>query len=86
MFEWIKIAPVTFVNPAGQTTQVRLIWEHVRTENFYEVNTLGKDLDLIAYETLKSELESLRLLGQNAVPLTEYDFDMSRLPKVQIPL
>jgi hypothetical protein len=86
MFEWVKIDTTDFTNPQGVATKVKLIWENSRTENFYKVNVLNRDLDLIAFDTLGSELESLKLLGQNATLLTEYDFNMSKLSQIEIPL
>lgn len=86
MFEWIAVQKTPFTNAKGIYTEVKLLHENNLSERYYTIQTDGKDLDLITFEQLGSEAESLRLLEQNNVALTEYDFDMSKIPKLNIPL
>lgn len=86
MFEWLSVQTTSFTNADGVITDVKLIHEFsVATQNF-TVPTYGKDLDLIAFEQLQNEYESLQLLENNAQILMEYEFNMSNVPKLKIPV
>lgn len=85
MFEWIAVKEVNFINANGKTTSVKLTHE-IPIQTGYEVDCNGKDLDLIAYEELGNEFESLRLMENNSTVLAEYDFNMSKIRKIKIPV
>lgn len=85
MFEWVQVKEIEFLNANGKSTSVKLQHE-IPTQTGFDVDVQGKDLDLIAYEELGNEFESLRLLENNSTILAEYDFDMSKILKIKIPV
>lgn len=86
MLEWSSVPISRFKNPSGVLTNVKLRHESTPSINYYVIDPQGKDLDLVAYEELGSSAESLRLLEQNATTLSEYNFDMSKIKALKIPL
>ena len=85
MMEWNSVQTDTFVNAKGESTQVKLIYPFVSADSNYFVNTDGRELDLIAFQELGSEYESLNILQNNAQAIVEYGFDMSKVRTVFIP-
>lgn len=86
MLEWSSVPTSNFKNSSGVLTKVKLRHEFVSSTTFYTIPTQNKDLDLIAYQELGSSAESLRLLEQNARVISEYDFDMTKIKEIQIPI
>lgn len=85
MFEWNPISTDEFTNAKGEKTTVKLICPLQKTAGNYFVATEGRELDLIAFQELGSEYESLNLLQNNAQAIVEYGFDMSKVKNVFIP-
>lgn len=85
MFEWNSVQTETFVNAKGEPTEVKLIYPFVSANSNYFVKSEGRPLDLIAFQELGSEYESLNLLQNNAQAIVEYGFDMSKVKNVFIP-
>lgn len=85
MLEWLMVQPIEWVNPDGESTMVRFIHEIPVEERMDTVSVAGRDIDLIAFDEMGSELESLRLMEFNAQKLSEYDFDMTKLAALDIP-
>lgn len=86
MLEFLNVPTTSFTNADGVITDVIVLHEFVIASQFYSKETKGKDLDLIAFEELGTEYESLKLMENNAQAITEYDFDMSKVLKLNIPV
>lgn len=85
MNEWLGVPTITFPNAAGLNTQVKFLHEFKKETANRTITTDGKDLDLIAFEQLGSELETLRLLEMNAQAISEYGFNMRKVQSLKIP-
>lgn len=85
MFEWNSVNIETFINAKGDSTQVKLIYSFISSNSNYYVKTLGRELDLIAFQELGSEYEALNLIQNNAQNLMEYNFDTTKIPIMFIP-
>lgn len=86
MLEWNTIQPEKFINYNDEYTSVKLRYIPDILEKSFEVETKNRDLDLIALEEMGTELESLKLLSQNQTVLCEYDFDLSNIQTLNIPI
>jgi hypothetical protein len=85
MLEWLPVATTNFTNAQGVQTAVKLIHEFTGSDSVHKVEPGGRDLDLIAYDELQTEAESLNLLEANAVNIVEYDFNLAKIKNLIIP-
>lgn len=85
MFEWNAVRTTTFTNAKGEATEVKLLYEFVNSAPNYFVEVEGRELDLVAFQEMQSEYESLNLLQNNATEIVEYGFDMGKVKSVYIP-
>ena len=85
-FEWQTVETTEFTNPMGNITDVKLIHEIPDFDDTYEADREYRDLALVAFLRMKSVDESLRLMEANARQIAEYDFDISRISKLIVPL
>lgn len=85
MLEWFTVQPTTFTNAAGVQTSVKLIHEFSESDSVHTVEPAGRDIDLIAYDEMQTEAESLALIEANAVEIVERGFDLSKIAKLKIP-
>lgn len=85
MLEWLSVPESDWVDPDGNPTRVKFMHEFPVMDRLDTVITHKRDIDLIAFEEMGSELESLRLMEFNAVKMVEYDFDVTRMPTLDIP-
>lgn len=86
MLEWQAVGSEEFINYNGEYTEVKLRYVPEILENSFEVETKNRELDLIAYEEMGTELETLKLLSHNQTILCEYDFDLKLISTLKIPI
>jgi hypothetical protein len=86
MLEWNVIEPEIFINPKKEKTSVKLLYPFQKSENTFVVETSERELDLIAYEEMGTEMEVLNLIQNNAENLMDYNFDLSKIPTMRIPV
>ena len=86
MLEWLDVKEEFFLNPNGVKTSVKIIYPFKKSKNFYLVDCKNRDLDLIAFEEMGSEAEVLNIIQNNCENLMDYDFDLSKIEKIYIPV
>ena len=84
--EWSQVEETVFVNPAGIETRIKLIHEFDPDPPFREIDFNNRDIDEAAFDELGSEHQSLRLMEANMRELVEFDFDLSRLKTINVPI
>lgn len=85
MNEWMRVKAVPFTNHKGVTTQVKLQHKFEKERVVFEVDADGRQADLIAFQHMRTELETLRFVECNATKYAEYNYDKDRVGKVNIP-
>lgn len=85
MLEWNTVTPVNFTKANGDTVQVKLRYELKPSDSNLFVDCQGQDIDALAHKYLGTEAESLNILQNNAVAISENKFDMSKVKRIKIP-
>ena len=85
MFEWNTVTPVNFTKANGDTVQVKLRYELKPSDSNLFVDCQGQDIDALAHKYLGTEAETLNILQNNAVSISEHKFDMSKVKRIKIP-
>ncbi len=86
MFEWNTVPPVNFTKANGETVQVKLRYELQDSDSNLFVDCQGQDIDALAHKYLGTEAESLNILQNNAVAISEHKFDMTKVSRIKIPI
>lgn len=86
MLEWTGVSTSKY-NLNGKLVDVKILHKFTPYSGEKLVAPIeNRDIDHLAYKLLGTELESLYLMETNAVKIREYNFKMSKLQNVMIPL
>jgi len=86
MLEWLPVVSDNFTNPSGDTSKVKLLHVPQPSLQTRTVDTNGRTLGQVAFEEMDSYYNQMQLLEQNMQVIAEYDFDLSKVPQLQVPL
>lgn len=85
MLEWQKVTAVDFKNASGNVTSVKVRHEFQEELSVRDVEVNERDMDLLAFEEMGTEMESLRIAELNATVLIENDYDMTKIKTMKVP-